>query len=139
MSFDEYTSRSLEQQRLRDGTIPTIYVLPAATLARFGADVSGAYKTAGLLSADEVHIVEMDATALAQAIREGEVTSVSATTAYIKAAAVCQQTTNCVSWLIPDKALDRAKGLDRYLIENGEVVGPVKVGRKLPLKSLRAD
>jgi amidase len=53
------------------------------------------------------------------------VTSEALTTAFCKRAAIAQQVTKCLTEIFFDKALQRARKLDNYLMRTGEVVGPL--------------
>lgn len=80
-------------------------------------------KTSGVLDAKEIEIINMKAVELRDAIAAGKITSVAATTAYCKAAAVAQQATNCLVELFADEALAAAKKLDDEYKRTGKVVG----------------
>lgn len=97
-------------RRARDATIPAEYRLPKNFVVPKNATLI--LESSGLLSADELELIELDATALAAAIAEKKYTSVQATTAYIKAASLAQQGTNCLVELFPDEALECAASLD---------------------------
>lgn len=97
----------------RDATIPAEYILPKSF--KLPQNPSGILESSGLLSAAELAIVNLDATGLASQIASGSVTSVKATTAYIKAAALAQQATNCLVELFAAEALERAAFLDAEL------------------------
>ncbi|GFZ47577.1 Putative amidase C550.07 [Saitozyma sp. JCM 24511] len=86
-------------------------------------NVSNTYQTCGLLSPREVEIVELDATALAQAIASRAYTAVEVILAYNKSTAVAQQTVNCLTWFMPQEALARAQWLDDQLEQTGRPVG----------------
>ncbi|TXT04819.1 hypothetical protein VHUM_04087 [Vanrija humicola] len=97
----------------RDATIPAEYKLPKSFAIPKNPSVI--LQTSGLLSPAELAIVNLDATALAEQIAGGKVSSVQATTAYVKAAALAQQATNCIVELFPGEALERAAFLDAEL------------------------
>ncbi|WWC59840.1 uncharacterized protein I303_102402 [Kwoniella dejecticola CBS 10117] len=77
------------------------------------------------LSEDEIHIVELDATALARAIAEGTYTSAQVTEAYLKSAAAAHAGTNCLAWFDVELARQRARWLDQQLMQSGKPVGPL--------------
>jgi amidase len=77
-----------------------------------------------LLSARETEIVELDATALAQAIAERKYTSVEVTEAYLKSAVGAHAGTNCLAWFDAKLARERAKWLDEKMEKSGPV-GPL--------------
>lgn len=119
-----YAEAEAEARAARDATIPAAYALPKSAFP-LPKNVTGVLGTSGILSAEELAIVELDATALAEAIASGKYTSVAVTTAYVKAAAVAQQVTNCVVELFEDEALARAAWLDAELERTGRPVGPL--------------
>ncbi|KAL1404964.1 hypothetical protein Q8F55_008576 [Vanrija albida] len=98
----------------RDATIPAEYRLPKSAFP-LPKNPSSVLETSGLLTPAELAIVNLDATALAEEIRARKVTSVDATTAYVKAAALAHQATNCLVELFPAEALERAAFLDAEL------------------------
>lgn len=77
------------------------------------------------LTDKERTIVHCDATALADLIRKRVYTSVEVLTAFAKAAIAAQDSTNCLTEIFIDEALDRAQELDKYLEDTGKVVGPL--------------
>ncbi|KAI0652389.1 general amidase GmdA [Trametes meyenii] len=77
------------------------------------------------LSPREHTIVHLDATALADAIRRGLYTAVEVLTAFAQVATIAQDLTNCLTEVFFDEGLARARELDRYLAETGNVVGPL--------------
>ncbi|KAL1404951.1 hypothetical protein Q8F55_008563 [Vanrija albida] len=107
---------------VRDSTIPAAYRLPKGTV--LPKNVTTVLATCGLLSAAELAIVDLDATRLAEAVAARTYTAVEVATAYVKAAAVAQQTTNCLVELFAAEALERAAFLDAELERTGSVVGP---------------
>ncbi|KAI8981140.1 general amidase GmdA [Trametes punicea] len=73
----------------------------------------------------ERDIVHLDATALAEAIRERRYTAVEVIEAFCHVATVAQDLTNCLTEVFFDEGLRRAQELDRHLEATGEVVGPL--------------
>ncbi|GMK54264.1 hypothetical protein CspeluHIS016_0108500 [Cutaneotrichosporon spelunceum] len=94
----------------RDASIPAPYRLPKGFSVPKNATLI--VEGSGLLSAAELALIDLDATGLAAAIKERACTSVQATTAYLKAAALAQQATNCLVEMFADEALARAAALD---------------------------
>ncbi|EGO31021.1 hypothetical protein SERLADRAFT_359135 [Serpula lacrymans var. lacrymans S7.9] len=70
-------------------------------------------------------IVHCDATALADLIRKRVHSAVDVLTAFVKAAVVAQDLTNCLSEIFIEEGYERAKQLDRHLLETGQTVGPL--------------
>ncbi|SPO07361.1 probable Acetamidase [Cephalotrichum gorgonifer] len=90
-----------------------------------GDSVMSVPAESGLLSADELTITESSAAALVKSLAEGKLTAVAVTTAFLKRAALAQQTVNCLHSFLPEFALARAKYLDEYLAKNKRTVGPL--------------
>lgn len=102
----------------RDATIPAAYLLPKSAYP-LPTNVTTLLETSGILCKPELAILDLSATELAAAIASKEVTSVQATTAYVKAAAIAQQATNCLVELFADEALMQAAELDEELTAKG--------------------
>ncbi|KAI0785340.1 amidase [Irpex lacteus] len=77
------------------------------------------------LTRRELEIVNHDATALAQAIRERQYTAVEVTKAFCHVASIAHQLTNCLTEIFFAEGLQRAAELDKYQEETGDVVGPL--------------
>ncbi|GMK54915.1 hypothetical protein CspeluHIS016_0115010 [Cutaneotrichosporon spelunceum] len=77
-----------------------------------------------LLDDRELAIVDLSAIQLRDEIAAGRITAVAATTAYCKAAAAAQQTTNCLIELF-DEALASARRLDIEFTRTSRPVGPL--------------
>lgn len=56
---------------------------------------------------------------------DGSLTAVEIANAFIKSSIIAQLATNCVMQFLIPYALEKAKQLDAYLKENGELVGPM--------------
>jgi amidase len=55
----------------------------------------------------------------------GRVSAVEVTTAFLQSAALSQGLTNCITELLPERALQRAKELDAYYAEHRRPIGPL--------------
>ncbi|KAH8896849.1 amidase [Thozetella sp. PMI_491] len=64
-----------------------------------------------------------DAAVLLDRIKDKTYTAVQVTEAFCKRASIAQQTTNCLTEIFYDRALERAAWLDRYLADTGEPFG----------------
>lgn len=79
-----------------------------------------------LLSAREHAITStLSATKLLAQIKSRDLTSLEVATAFCKRAAIAQQLSRCCTEMFFGKAMDRARELDRYLEETGELSGPL--------------
>lgn len=123
-------------------------------------DVTGVPNT--LLDAREVEITERSTEALASALALGELTSVEVTKAFLRRAAIAQKLVsfpaplssitahnwtskvNCVTEILPERALARAEELDRYFSVHKKPVGPlhglpISVKDNMCMKGLACD
>lgn len=75
------------------------------------------------LTPREYDIVHLDATALAEAIRARRYTAVEVLEAFCHVATIAQDLTNCLTEVLFEEGLRRARELDRHLAETGQVVG----------------
>ncbi|GAB1528443.1 hypothetical protein RhiTH_011637 [Rhizoctonia solani] len=66
-----------------------------------------------------------DATDLARRLASRDCTALEVTTAFCKAAYVAQELTNCLTEVMFDQALARARELDMHISATGKVVGPL--------------
>ncbi|KAL4875239.1 amidase signature domain-containing protein [Aspergillus karnatakaensis] len=80
----------------------------------------------GILTDREIDITATsDATALISRLRSGELSAFELATAFCKRAAIAQQLTRCLTEIFFDRAIERAKELDRQYAETGKLVGPL--------------
>lgn len=127
----------------RDAKIPQEYRLPASVYP-LPLNIKGIPEKSGLLSTQELKITALDATAIHQGIVSKQFTAVQVTTAFLKAAAIAQQTVNCLTDYFPQEALERAQWLDEQLEAMGKPVGPlhgvpISVKGELPISRPRTD
>lgn len=113
-----------------DELIQKEWRLPEEIKSKYNAEtpvnIIGLHKTFGILNEKEINITESyTAKELLQKIANKEFTSLEVTTAFCKRAAIANQLTNCCTELLFQEALDRAKWLDDYLNQRGEVLGPL--------------
>lgn len=103
------------QARLRQ--LPaTVRKLPAWQMIEAG----------NVLSSEELYITrQLSATALAKLIAKRQFSAVQTVTAFIKAAVLAQDATNCLTEICFEQALERAKELDETLESTGKTVGPL--------------
>ncbi|EOD50671.1 putative acetamidase protein [Neofusicoccum parvum UCRNP2] len=78
-----------------------------------------------LLTATELHITDSLPETLLSALSTGALTSTAVTTAFLRRAALAQAATNCLTELLPSRALARAAALDAHLAQTGQPVGPL--------------
>ncbi|KAL8934867.1 MAG: hypothetical protein Q9211_005007 [Gyalolechia sp. 1 TL-2023] len=108
---------------LRDASISRIQPPVPDVPADLPANVTDIPKH--LLSTDEVLITETSTEDLVSLLASGELTSTAVVKAFLRRAGIAQKLTNCVTELLSDEALSRAKSLDDYLNKHKHPVGPL--------------
>lgn len=109
-----------------DEKVPKELRLPRQITRNPPQNVTQIPRECGILSKKEIEITEnYDATALANAIADGKLTSVAVATAFGKRAIIAHQLTCCLTEWFMDEAIERARYLDEYLEEHGKPVGPL--------------
>jgi len=93
---------------------------PPAKLPR---DVSALPRA--LLEADDLPLTGLSPEELLERLTIGKVTATSVTSAYLRRAALAQRLTNCLTELLWERALARAKELDDYFAAHGKPIGPL--------------
>ncbi|MCJ1378120.1 hypothetical protein MMC17_001216 [Xylographa soralifera] len=78
-----------------------------------------------LLSKEEVEITQTLTEDLLKSLASGELTSTTITKAFLRRAGLAQKLANCVTELLPERALTRAKTLDDYYAEHKRPIGPL--------------
>jgi amidase len=126
-----YLAIALAKQKQQQDLIPTSWRLPPHLLPPpNGPSPKTSFlnvpASCGLLSARELQITgTYDATALASGIRDRKWSSEEVVTAFCKRAAIAQQLANCLTEIMFDSALQRARFLDAEMARTGTVVGPL--------------
>lgn len=111
------------RKRLQEGVLEQ-YKIPDDELPEMdGLDVTSIPEK--YLTAKEVEITNLKAVTLAQMIAQGVYTSVEVFNAYAKRATMAHQLTNCAMELFVEEGLTRAKELDDYYKQTGNVIGPL--------------
>lgn len=126
----DWRARSAEKRATNFAKIPTEWRLPEATLKDIHAasDISvlGIPRSSGLLTPEELRITEdYDATGLLEQLSTGALKAYDVAQAFCKRAAIAQQTTNCLTEIFFDQALERAKQLDEYYEREKKPLGPL--------------
>ncbi|KAI9715450.1 MAG: hypothetical protein M1812_005926 [Candelaria pacifica] len=78
-----------------------------------------------LLSAREIELTETSPERLVTALAEGVLTSTELTNAFLRRAGLAQKLVNCITELLPERALSRAKEMDDYYAEHKKPAGPL--------------
>ncbi|KAL8831872.1 MAG: hypothetical protein Q9191_000624 [Dirinaria sp. TL-2023a] len=133
---------ALQKQDHRDKSIAKVTPPIPDIPDQLPRDVTGVPKN--LLDGREVNITERSTEALVSALARGELTSVEVTRAFLRRAAIAQKLVNCVTELLPERALSRAEELDRYFSTHKKPVGPlhglpISVKDNMCMKGLACD
>ncbi|KAL3465297.1 amidase signature domain-containing protein [Aspergillus heterothallicus] len=106
-------------------SIPLPWHLPQSIIAS-EADTLDTIRTCGILSPSELQLTEIDdVTVLVRLLASRKVTSEELTTAICKRAAIAQQMTGCLTEIFFDRALEKARAVDKELETTGKVKGPL--------------
>jgi amidase len=120
----EVTARRKREQRA--AKIPPEWRIPPHRLPGPDVtDVSGFAAASGLLTARELRITRATASDVVARVARREWTAVEVAAATCKRAAVAQQLLNCLTEIMFDEALARARELDEFLVREGRAVGPL--------------
>lgn len=123
-----WQSIAARKQAERDSRIPDEWRLPASTreAARSSTSVLNIPKTCGILSSAELKITQdYDAIGLLGELTIGKLKSEAVTLAFCKRAAIAHQLTNCLTEILFQDALARARELDTHLATTGRPLGPL--------------
>ncbi|MCJ1474063.1 hypothetical protein MMC13_002721 [Lambiella insularis] len=77
------------------------------------------------LSAADYQITEMLPENIVQALAYGSVTAAAVNTAFLHRATLAQSLTNCITELLPERAMNRATYLDDYYAQHHKPIGPL--------------
>ncbi|KAI2619156.1 amidase [Hypoxylon sp. NC1633] len=116
---------AVDRQRHRDATISEIRP-PVPELApedKILLNSTGVPKK--LLTEEEIKFTSADVEDLVKKLASGEWSSTAVTNAFLRRAGLAQKLSNCITELIPRRAIDRATELDQYLAINGKPIGPL--------------
>ncbi|KAL8964845.1 MAG: hypothetical protein Q9197_006783, partial [Variospora fuerteventurae] len=78
-----------------------------------------------LLAENEVLITQTAPENLVESLAIGKLTCIAVVTAFLRRAGLAQKLTNCITELLPEEALRRAKYLDDYYHEHNRPIGPL--------------
>ncbi|KAK6527377.1 hypothetical protein TWF281_010557 [Arthrobotrys megalospora] len=77
-----------------------------------------------MLTSREVWVTEMGSMRLLDLLARGNITAVEVTSAFLKRAGVAQNLVNCITELLPERALAQASRLDQYYQRHKKPIGP---------------
>ncbi|CAK7215370.1 hypothetical protein SBRCBS47491_002461 [Sporothrix bragantina] len=115
------------------GTVATTHVTAArrpwqdvvAEKRQAQADAIAAYVSKGHVVSDPAIVDEPDITLLAASMARGDVSAQDVTAAYIERCLAVHKKTNCLTEILFEGAMNRARQLDTHLAEHGTPVGPL--------------
>ncbi|BCS30399.1 uncharacterized protein APUU_80702S [Aspergillus puulaauensis] len=110
----------LQQSIPKQWMVPANQLPPATQL-----NVVDFPRTSGILTDKELAITEMSATTLVERMGEGQISAEEVVVAFLKRSVVGHQLLNFATEFMAEKAISRAKVLDRYYKETGKLVGPL--------------
>ncbi|KAK5061274.1 hypothetical protein LTR84_007816 [Exophiala bonariae] len=140
---DSYDKIAARKQAERQSLIPEAWRLPAEKLAEYTssptANVLHVPRESGILNERELDITENhDAVSLLERLRKGPkdggFSSEEVVVAFCKRAALAQQLTNCVTEILFDSGIARAKELDSRRAANPDEALPPLWGLPISLK-----
>lgn len=123
---DQWEAWVSEAQARRDGQLPKQWVIPKDQLP--GEEVKNVVdfpETSGLLSDLELEITACNVPSLIEKIEQKVWTSEQVATAFCHRAAIAQQLTNCLSVMLFEDGIQRAKELDEFYEREGRLMGPL--------------
>ena len=80
---------------------------------------------AKLLSKNVIGITELPVEVLLQQMATGKLTSTEVTQSFLQRAGLANKLVNCITELLPERALQRAADLDKYYAQHGKPIGPL--------------
>ena len=123
---ETWQSIATRKQKERASRIPEQWLLSPNNIDHNRLNVLSVPRESGILTEKELKITEQyDATGLVAELASGRLKSVDVVTAFCKRAAIAQQVANCLTEMLFNDAIARAKKLDEYLAKNGRPIGPL--------------
>ena len=113
-----------DRQRHRDASIAQLQPPPPSLLTN-DLPPNTTRIPGSILSDQELAITDANVEDLIAKLASGQWSATLVTKAFLMRAAVAQTLTNCVTELLPERALQRAAELDEHLSTHGKPVGPL--------------
>jgi hypothetical protein len=120
--MSHWKDRAQQKRLLQASTIPKEWHLPS--LLDFTSAAAYIDNCSLLTPAEQAITSNTDAHRLQEQLQSGALTAEEVATAFAKRAALAQQLTGCCTEMFFDRAIDRARELDRRFAEGGPV-GPL--------------
>ncbi|KAF2174923.1 amidase [Zopfia rhizophila CBS 207.26] len=112
-----------EAQDHRDSTINQLSPPLPPVHSNLPSNITGIPRI--LLDSGTISITQLPPEELLQSLLSGRLSAVEVTTAYLRRSGLAQKLVNCITELLPDRALSRAKELDEYFQTHGKPIGPL--------------
>ncbi|KAL9013814.1 MAG: hypothetical protein Q9173_001507 [Seirophora scorigena] len=135
----EYTWKDVAKiaQDLRDASLSRVEPSLPDVPSELPRDVTDLPKQ--LLAENEVLITQTSPEDLVKSLAIGKLTSTTVVAAFLRRAGLAQKLTNCITELLPDEALSRARYLDGYYDEYKRPIGslhglPISVKEHIGMK-----
>ncbi|KAL2832439.1 amidase signature domain-containing protein [Aspergillus cavernicola] len=123
-SFWETQAR--KAQDILQLSIPKQWMVPSHQLPSPNQlNVTDFPRKSGILTDRELAITELSATALVATMGQGRITAEEVVVAFLKRSVIGHQLLNFATEFMAEKAISRAKELDKHYRETGKLVGPL--------------
>ncbi|KAF2141027.1 uncharacterized protein K452DRAFT_288411 [Aplosporella prunicola CBS 121167] len=129
-------------QKHRDATLAAVRPALCDPPAQLPLNVASLAEQ--LLPSDVKAITESAPEVLLAQLASQKLTATAVTNAFLHRASLAQKLTNCVTELLPERALARAKELDEYIKTHGKPIGPlhglpISVKEHIPMAGLKTN
>ena len=114
-----------DRQRHRDASISQFLPSPPPALLTDPLPLNTTGIPRSILSDEDLAITDTNVEDLVAKLASGQWSATLVTKAFLARAAVAQTLTNCITELLPERALRRAAELDAHLAARGTPVGPL--------------
>ncbi|KAF3917695.1 Acetamidase [Arthrobotrys entomopaga] len=123
MVLNPWQQIAKERQEYRDASVSRI-TPPIPEVDTGSLPLSVIDTARSMLTAREVEITEKDSMELINLMSSGDLTAIEVTNAFLRRAGVAQKLVNCITELLPERALSTAKYLDEYYQKHKKPIGP---------------
>jgi amidase len=131
-----YQERARIKRSIQDSLIPAQWRLTSIPPVDEVTDALEYIRKSNLLTARELSITETsDVNVLLRNLASRQLSSAEVTKAFAKRAVLAHQLTNCCTEIFLEDAFERARQLDDYLEQTGELIGPLH-GLPVSIKDL---
>ncbi|KAL4983255.1 amidase signature domain-containing protein [Aspergillus falconensis] len=121
-----WETQARKARNILEQSIPKQWLVPADQLPPADQlNVVDFPRESGMLTDRELAITESSASALVSAMGEGRFSAEEVVVAFLKRSVIGHQLLNFATEFMAEKAISRAKELDKYYKETGQLVGPL--------------